>query len=211
MGYLADLLQDLEAAGADIIHFDLEDGTFVPMMTLGTRIIGDLRAFTHLPFDVHLMIHNPEWIIPQVIALGADRVSVHYEACPYPHRTLRLIRQHGARAGLAFNPKTPLCDLRYLQPYLDFVLILTSEPEYPDADFLPEVLDKVREGRRILANTAVDWGVDGGITPENVSLAVAAGANIIVSGRGVFHGGTISENIAALRTAAGTTPQLSTI
>lgn len=200
--HLAHVIQDLEAAGADVIHFDIEDGTFVPMMTLGTRIIGELRPLTRLPFDVHLMMRTPDWIIPEVISLGANWVSVHYEACPYPHRALRLIRKLGARAGLAFNPKTPLPDLRYLCRYLDFVLILTTEPEYPDADFLPEILHKVRDGRKMLGRQSVDWVVDGGITTENIGEAVRAGANVIVVGRSVFRNGAIAENLAALRAAA---------
>ena len=203
MGHLATVVKELETAGADIIHFDLEDGTFVPMMTLGTRIIGELRPLTRLTFDVHLMMRSPEWIIPEVVSMGADWVSVHYEACPYPHRALRLIRQQGARPGLAFNPKTPLPDLRYLRPYLEFVLVLTTEPEYPDADYLPEVLDKVRQGHKMLAGESVEWAVDGGITAQNVRQAVSAGANIIVAGRGVFRDGAIAANIAALRAAAG--------
>jgi ribulose-phosphate 3-epimerase len=200
--HLADVIQDLEAAGADVIHFDIEDGTFVPMMTLGTRILGELRPLTRLPFDVHLMVRSPEWIIPEVISAGANWVSVHYEACPYPHRTLRLIRRLGARAGLAFNPKTPLPDLRYLRRYLDFVLILTTEPEYPDADFLPDVLHKVSEGQSMLGRQSIDWAVDGGITPENVGAVVRAGANVIVAGRSVFRNGAVAENLAALRAAA---------
>jgi ribulose-phosphate 3-epimerase len=200
--HLATVIRDLEAAGASIIHFDIEDGTFVPMMTLGTRIIGELRPLTRLPFDVHLMMRSPEWIIPEVVALGANWVSVHHEACPYPHRTLRLIRQRGARAGLAFNPKTPLPDLRYLYRYLDFVLILTTEPEYPDADFLPEVLSKVRDGRRMHGGRNLDWAVDGGITAENVGQAIRAGANVIVCGRSVFRDGAIAQNMTALLAAA---------
>lgn len=200
--HLADVIRDLEAAGADIIHFDIEDGTFVPMMTLGIRIIGELRPLTRLPFDVHLMMRSPEWLIPEVISAGANWVSVHYEACPYPHRTLRLVRQLGARAGLAFNPKTPLPDLRYLRPYLDFVLILTTEPEYPNADFLPDMLRKVRDGRGMLGGEHIDWAVDGGITPENIGEVVRAGANIAVAGRSVFRNDAIAENLAALRKAA---------
>jgi ribulose-phosphate 3-epimerase len=169
---------------------------------VGTRIIGELRPLTRLPFDVHLMMRSPEWIIPEVVALGANWVSVHFEACPYPHRTLRLIRQRGARAGLAFNPKTPLPDLSYLYRYLDFVLILTTEPEYPDADFLPEVLGKVRDGRRIHGRRNLDWAVDRGITVENVGQGIRAGANVVVCGRSVFHDGAIAQSMAALRAAA---------
>jgi len=194
----------LEQAGVDLVHFDVEDGRFVPMMTLGTRLIGELRPLTRLPFDVHLMVRDPEWLIPEVVALGAQWVSVHWEACPYPHRTLHLIRQRGARAGLAFNPATPLPDLRYLKSCLDFVVILTTEPEYPHAVFLPETLDKLRVGRALLGDEGIDWAVDGGITPENARAAAAAGATVIVSGRGVFRDGTIVENVAAFRSTMRT-------
>ncbi|HUV16261.1 MAG TPA: ribulose-phosphate 3-epimerase, partial [Pelolinea sp.] len=122
-------IEDLEKAGADIIHFDIEDGNFVPVMNLGLRMIRDLRPLTNLPFDVHLMTNNPEWMIPQLKEWGADMVSVHYEACPYPRRILGLIHQLGMIAGLAFNPATPLPPLRQYLPFLSFVLVLTTEPE----------------------------------------------------------------------------------
>lgn len=154
MAHLAHSVQELERAGAAALHFDVEDGSFIPMLTLGTRIIGELRPLTRLPFDVHLAMHNPEWILPGLKALGADWVSVHWEACPFPHRTLGLIRGLGLRAGLAFNPATPLPDLRYLRSSLDFLLILTNEPEYPHAPFLPEVLVKLHQGREMLRTPA---------------------------------------------------------
>ncbi len=200
MACLREVIGQLEAGGADVVHFDIEDGTFVPMMTLGTRLIGQLRPLSTLPFDVHLMMQNPEWLIPEVVALGANWVSVHWEACPYPHRTLRLIHELGARAGLAFNPGTPLPDLRYLGGVLDFVLVLTTEPEYPDAAFLPEVLDKMRQGRAMLGD-GVDWEVDGGIHTGNIGSVVRAGASVVVSGRSTFQNGLVEENLRALRRA----------
>ncbi len=201
MAHLAQTVRELESAGAATLHFDVEDGSFIPMLTLGTRIIGELRPLTRLPFDVHLAMHNPECILPQLKALGADWVSVHWEACPYPHRTLGLIRALGLRAGLAFNPATPLPDLHYLRSSLDFLLILTNEPEYPHAAFLPEVLDKLRQGRQMLPGADLDWVVDGGITPDNAASAVAAGATILVCGRAVFRDGTIARSLEALRAA----------
>ena len=134
---MADVLSALESAGADYIHIDIEDGTFVPMMTLGTKLIPDLRPLTSLPFDVHLMMVNPEWIIPQLVSWGADRIAIHLEACPYPRRTLGLIDQLGAQAGLALNPVTPLPDLTYLAPYLKFVILLSTEPETGRLAFHP--------------------------------------------------------------------------
>lgn len=199
---LTQVIAELEGAGADYIHFDIEDGSFVPMMTLGTKIIPDLRPLTRLPFDVHLMMVNPEWILPQLAAWGADRISVHYEACPYPRRALRQIVALGAQAGLVFNPATPVPDLTYLLPYLTFVVILTSEPELPDSPFLPQVLEKVRAGKQLTGLAGIEWVVDGGVTPENISQVVQAGADTVVVGRAVFIHDKIKENMAALRAAA---------
>lgn len=196
---LGEALAALEAAGADLIHFDLEDGSFVPVMTLGTRIIQALRPLTRLPFDVHLMMVNPEWIIPQLAADGAGRVSVHLEACPYPRRTLRLITDHGMSAGLALNPATPLPDLSYLLPYLRFVVILTSEPEIPDSPFLPQVLAKVTEGKRQAGLEGVEWVVDGGINLETIHHLAGYAVDTVVVGRAVFRDGAIARNVNELR------------
>jgi ribulose-phosphate 3-epimerase len=201
MDALSQTIVDLEKAGADFIHFDIEDGSFVPVMNLGVKLIPDLRRWTRLPFDVHLMMVNPEWIIPEIVAGGANRVSVHYEACPYPRRVLRQIVSHGAQAGIAFNPATPLPDLSYLAPYLSFVVILTTEPELPDCPFLPEVLDKIRLGARAKGHAGLEWVVDGAVTPQNLPEVVAAGASTVVVGRAVFKDGKIKENLVALRAA----------
>jgi ribulose-phosphate 3-epimerase len=203
--HLAEVVAELERAQSDMIHFDLEDGHFVPgALSLGTRLIGELRPLTSLPFDVHLMVSNPEEFIPIVARLGSDLISVHIEACPYPRRTLRQIKDLGIKAGLAFNPATPLPDLQYLLPLLDFVSILTTEPELPDWPYTPRALEKVRAlatfGRE--HSQGLEIAVDGGIDGENIRDAVRAGANIIVTGRAAFLGGHIVENIAALRVAA---------
>jgi ribulose-phosphate 3-epimerase len=205
MGHLADVVAKLKRAGADVLHFDLEDGHFVPVMTLGTRLIGELRPLTALPFDVHLMVDNPEALIPVVAELGADAISVHHEACLYPRRTLRQIRALGKRAGLAFNPKTALPALDYFLPHLDFVLILTTEPEIPDCPFLPPILDKAREAAAFAQrhHPALEIVVDGAIDASNIAQAVEAGATMVVAGRGVFGGGQIAENIRRMRAAAG--------
>ena len=199
MDRLGQVITDLEASGADYIHFDIEDGSFVPVMTLGTKLIQDLRKFTRLPFDVHLMMVNPEWILPELVNYDANRISVHYEACPYPRRVLRQIVSMGAKAGIAFNPATPIPDLTYLLPYLSFVIILTTEPEIPDCPYLPEVLEKVRQGKQIQGLERIEWVVDGGINPENISQIVAAGVDTVVVGRNVFKDNKIKENMAALR------------
>lgn len=202
MDRLGEVILSLESAGADLIHFDVEDGSFTPVMTLGTRIIKDLRGVTSLPFDVHLMMVNPEWLLPELVSYGANRISVHYEACPYPRRVLRQIVTLGAQAGLAFNPATPLPDLSYLSPYLSFIVILTTEPEIPDCPFLPGVLDKLRGYRQAGGRDGIEWVVDGGVTVENLPEIQKAGADTVVVGRAAFKEEKISENMAALRAAA---------
>jgi len=196
---LGQVIGELEASGADYIHFDIEDGCFVPVMTLGTKLIQDLRGITKLPFDVHLMMVRPEWILPELVNFGADRISVHYEACPYPRRVLRQIVSLGATAGIAFNPVTSIPDLAYLFPYLSFIVVLTTEPEIPDCPFLPEVLDKVRQGRLTQGLESIEWVVDGGVSTENLPEVIAAGADTVVIGRSVFKDDKIKENMANLR------------
>ncbi len=199
--HIISIIHELEQGGADYVHFDIEDGVFVPMMTLGTRLIADLRPISRLPFDVHLMTVNPEWLVREVIALGANRVSVHYEACPYPRRVLRTIQSLGAIPGIAFNPATPLPDLRFLLPYLRFVVILTTEPEGEDCPFLEAVLEKVRQGRAQSGLEDVEWVVDGGITPLNINQVARAGAHTVVVGRYLFSEGKVREHLAKLREA----------
>ena len=198
---LAATVAELEASGVDSLHFDIEDGSFVPVMTLGTKIMADLRPHTQMTFDVHLMMLNPEWLLADLAKNGANRISVHYEACAYPRRVLRQIASLGAAAGLAFNPATPLPDLSYLNPHLSFVVVLSSEPEYPDCPFLPETLEKVRLGKVTPGLQGVEWVVDGGITPGNIAQ-VAQGADTVVVGRAVFAEGKIAGNLRALRDAA---------
>lgn len=196
---LAQTVRLLEAAAVDLLHFDIEDGSFVPVMTLGTKLIGDLRPLTALPFDVHLMMVHPEWLLADLARMGANRISVHLEACPYPRRTLRMITDLGMSAGLAVNPATPVPDLAYLAPYLSFVLVLTTEPELPDSPFLPAVLEKVRLGVSAAHTQALDWVVDGGIRPENIDQVAKSGADTVVVGRALFSGASIAENMRLLK------------
>jgi len=191
------VMGDLESAGADMVHFDIEDGTFVPVMNLGVKSIQEFRALTELPFDVHLMIINPEWIIPEMAKRGVNRLSIHFEACAYPRRTLKKIVDHGMSAGLAFNPKTPIPDLRFCLPYLSFILLLTTEPEDWSGEYLPSVLDKLQKNKSQYGN--LEWVVDGGVNLENIREVWLAGADVIVSGRTVFDQGKIKENIQAMK------------
>ena len=190
-------IHELETAGADMVHFDIEDGCFVPVMNLGLKSIRELRPLTKLPFDVHLMIVNPEWIIPVLAEYGVNRLSIHYEACPYPRRTLKKIVSHGMQAGLAFNPKTSLPDLNFCLPYLSFIVLLTTEPEEWSGEYLPSVLNKMRKNKKKYKN--VDWVVDGGVNFDNIREIYSAGADVIVSGRTIFGDGKIVKNIQELK------------
>jgi ribulose-phosphate 3-epimerase len=192
---LGQVVSELEQAGADYVHIDIEDGSFVPVMTLGTKLIPDLRPQTDLPFDVHLMMVNPEWILPQLANDGADRVAVHLEACPYPRRTLKQIHRLGMVPGLALNPVTPLPDLTYLFPYLQFVILLSTEPEDEGCPFLPEVLKKLHQAKMVPKYQEIEWVVDGGIGMDNLAEVVKAGADTVVIGRAAFAGGTVLENM----------------
>ncbi len=204
-GPLTDLratVHDLESAGADVLHFDIEDGSFVPVMNLGVKIIRELRPLTKLPFDVHLMMVNPEWLLPELAHIGVQAVSVHYEACPYPRRTLGMISQLGMRAGLAFNPASPIPALDFCLPYLAFVVVLSTEPEMGDCPFLPFTLAKVAEGRRQAGLQQVEWVMDGGISPRLIQAVAESGVDMAVVGRSVFGGGAIKENLLVLRQSA---------
>lgn len=198
---LADTIYRLEKAGASIIHFDIEDGNFVPEMNLGTKVIKELRPLTDLPFDVHLMMSNPEWIIPRLADMGVNTLSVHFEACLYPRRVLQLITRHNMQAGLAFNPATPIPGLRFCLPYLSFIVALSTEPEQEDPAFLPTVLEKISEGKSREYLKDISWVADGAISAENARDAVEAGADILVMGRGIFKDGRIEENMRAVKHA----------
>ncbi len=184
-----------------MLHFDVEDGGFVPMLTLGIKIIAELRPLTKLPFDVHLMVKNPEWLIRPLAEMGIDRLSVHFETCPYPRRTLGLIDQHHMRAGLAFNPRTPIPELGFCLPFLGYILVLSTEPEEGPWTHLPSAVKKIsaKQGQSDLRG--VEWFIDGGISAENIREVAAAGYDGAVCGRSVFKDGHVSQNLAALKYA----------
>ena len=192
-------LDDLKSSGIDLLHIDIEDGHFVPVMNLGTRIIEALKDQGFF-LDVHLMVDNPELMIPQVARLGADSVTIHYEASPYPRRYLHRIRQLGLQTGLAFNPKTPLADLDFVTDLLDCVNILTTEPEDPDCPFIPAMIEKIKTARAWADRVypTIQVVADGAISRDNIASVVEAGATRLVVGRSIFGNHSIGENIAAL-------------
>ncbi len=199
---LKDQLQETEAAGADWIHIDVMDGHFVPVLTMGPNIVEACRRSSKLPIEVHLMIERPEQMLEAFAQAGANRLIVHVETCPHLHRTLQTIRELGCQNGAALNPGTPAVLVEPVLPALDLLLAMTVNPGYSGQKFIPEVLPKIRELRRLLDNLdrEVPIEVDGGINAETLPMAWQAGARVFVAASAVYrHPDGIEAGLAALR------------
>jgi ribulose-phosphate 3-epimerase len=196
-------IQEVEKGGADWIHVDVMDGHFVPNITIGPLVVEAIRPHTKLPLDVHLMIEQPERYVADFIRAGADSVSVHVEACKHLHRTLHLIKENGAKAGVVLNPATPLSSIEYvLNADLDMVLIMTVNPGFGGQKFIPEMLKKIRLLRDKSTKLGLDGlniEVDGGINEMTARQVVEAGANVLVAGNAVFGQSNRAEAIARIR------------
>lgn len=204
---LGDEVRDAEQSGADLIHIDIMDGHFVPNLTFGPGIVKAIRPATRLPFDVHLMIDNPDPYIADFAAAGAQFITVHAEACPHLHRTLQLIREHGARPGVVLNPATPIEWIRHVLADIDLVLLMTVNPGFGGQRFIPSVLPKISALRSLLDAEGlqrVHIEVDGGINEETARLAARAGADILVAGNAVFGQADRSVAIRAIREGGNT-------
>ncbi|WP_312138551.1 ribulose-phosphate 3-epimerase [Brevundimonas sp.] len=202
---LGEEIRSLEAAGADWIHVDVMDGHFVPNLTIGPDVVKALRPHTSLPFDVHLMVSPVDNWLEAYRAAGADIMSVHPESGPHVHRTLGQIRNLGAKAGLVFNPATPLSVLEECVDLVDLVLIMSVNPGFGGQKFIDSSLRKIARARAILdaAGSNAHLQVDGGVVAANAGACVAAGADALVAGSYVFKGGpdAYATNIQALKAA----------
>jgi ribulose-phosphate 3-epimerase len=188
-------------ASADYVHVDVMDGHFVPNLTIGPVVVEAVRRATRLPLDVHLMIEDAERWVAAYAHAGADLIGVHVEACPHLHRTLHQIRDLGKRPCVVLNPATPLESIEWVLGDVDQVLIMSVNPGFGGQQFIPSALDKIRLLREMIdeRRLAVDIEVDGGVKLDNVAAVVAAGADVIVSGSGIFGTRDYAATIAAMR------------
>ena len=204
-GYLADQIQQAEAAGADYIHVDVMDGRFVPNITLGPLIVEAVRRATRLPIDVHLMIDAPERYLADFAAAGGDILTIHAEACTHVQATLARARELGARAGLALCPATPLGIVEEVYDDVDLLLVMTVNPGFGGQRLIPATVGKTRRARDLLdrLGTDTELEVDGGVNLETVASVVQAGAEVLVAGSAVFNAhASVAANLQALRAAA---------
>jgi len=201
---IAEQIRMVEAAGADYLHLDVMDGRFVPNITWGPKIIGDLRGLSPLTFDAHLMIVEPERYVEAFRKAGADIITVHQEASTHLDRTLAQIRASGAKAGVALNPATPVSMLQDVIGDVDLILIMSVNPGFSGQSFIPNALKKVREARSLIDNfnPACELEIDGGIGRENIAHVVAAGVDTIVMGSSIFGAKDPAAELRALRALA---------
>jgi len=201
---LGEEVRAVDAAGADWIHVDVMDGHFVPNITMGPDAVKALRRHTAKPLDVHLMIAPADPYLEAFAAAGADHITVHAEAGPHLHRSLQSIRGLGRKAGVSITPSTPESAIAYVLDIVDLILVMTVNPGFGGQEFIPAMLDKVRQIDQLIRGRDIDLEVDGGITVQTASGVVAAGANALVAGSAVFRGGSqcYGPNIAAIRNAA---------
>jgi len=197
--YLGDEIKKIEAAGADWIHVDVMDGMYVPNLTLGPPIIRSIRKTTALPFDVHLMIEQPERYLADFKNAGADIITVHVETCPHLHRTLTEIRNLGALAGVSLNPSTPVSALEEVLDQMDLVLVMSVNPGFGGQSFIEGTYEKLRKLKALIGDRPIHIEVDGGVSPKNAAQLRAAGANVLVAGSAVFGASDIPGTIAGLR------------
>lgn len=203
-GKLGAEIAAVEKAGADWIHLDVMDGHFVPNITMGPAIIAALRKATGLPFDVHLMIKNPDNYVGSFAAAGADYITVHVEAAGHLHRTIELIKKTGKKAGVSLNPATPLCSIEEILPDIDLLLIMSVNPGFGGQKFIQSSLAKIKRARAMIAGLSPKTllEVDGGVNLQNIASIARAGTDVLVAGAAVFGTADYAQTIASLKAAA---------
>ena len=201
LAHLADEVQEVVEAGADWIHVDVMDGHFVPNITIGPVVVKALKKVVSIPLDVHLMIENADLYLDAFIEAGADILTVQVEACTHLHRTVHAIKDKGVKAGAALNPATPLETLDYILPDLDLVMIMTVNPGFGGQEFIPAMLPKIEQLKRIITERKLtaEIEVDGGIKVANIGEVARRGGDIFVAGSAIFGTPDRKETIRKMR------------
>ncbi len=198
---LGEEIHRVEMAGADLIHFDVMDGHFVPNISIGIPVLESVRKITRLPLDAHLMIEKPERYLEAFVKAGADSCSVHAEVCPDLREIARQIHALGARAAVGINPETAPDRVLAAAEHFDMILVMSVHPGFGGQSFIPESIDKLRIIREELDRRGlkIDLQIDGGVKIENIATVAAAGANVFVSGSGIFGTPDYAATIAGMR------------
>ncbi|MCM1323658.1 MAG: ribulose-phosphate 3-epimerase [Acetobacter sp.] len=187
----------LEKDGADLIHFDVMDGHFVPNITFGPKILKDMKKYTSLPFDVHLMVNNPARFVPWYAEAGANIITFHLEATEEPLKIIELIHRFGIKAGISIKPHTNVCDILSIRDNIDLILVMSVEPGFGGQSFIDTTPQKIMQVKQLIEQRSILIEVDGGITPATAKLC--SDADILVAGTAVFAKNTYRENICALK------------
>lgn len=192
---MGDAVSKLEGWGADYVHCDVMDGSYVPNITFGPKMIEDIKKHTNLPLDVHLMIEQPERYVEQFRDAGADIITVHQEAVIHLHRVLGQIKGTGAKCGVVLNPATPVCMVENVLDDVDMILLMSVNPGFGGQAFIPGTIEKIKKLKAMIGDRNIEIEIDGGVSDKNAALLTEAGANVLVMGSAVFNAENPSELI----------------